>query len=114
VTPSDRLVAARESAVARVAVLRAELAAIIDSASSTTGDDEHDPEGATIAFERAQAAALLDAAEASRRELDAAFGRVSRGTYGVCVDCGASIGDERLEARPTAVRCVACAGSVRR
>jgi RNA polymerase-binding transcription factor DksA len=108
--PQERLREARESAISRVAALRAELRDVLDSASSTTGDDEHDPEGATIGFERAQAAALLAAAEAQLGEIDAALGRVRDGTYGVCVDCSGPIGAERLEARPTAVRCVVCAG----
>jgi RNA polymerase-binding transcription factor DksA len=110
VTPQERLREARESALPRVAALRAELRDVLESASSTTGDDEHDPEGATIGFERAQAAAQLAAAEAQLREIDAALGRVRDGTYGVCVDCSEPIGAERLEARPTAVRCVTCAG----
>ena len=79
------------------------------SASSTTGDDEHDPEGATIGFERAQAQALLDRAIARVAELDAAVARAADGTYGVCVSCGASIGAERLAARPGTDRCIACA-----
>jgi hypothetical protein len=42
------LVSAREDALARIADLRRELDDVLDSVSSTTGDDEHDPEGATI------------------------------------------------------------------
>jgi RNA polymerase-binding transcription factor DksA len=113
VTPEDRLREAREIALARVAALRRDLRAVLDSASSTTGDDEHDPEGATIGFERAQAAALLAGAEAQVAEIDAALARLSDGSYGVCADCGGAIGAERLEARPSAVRCVRCAGSRR-
>jgi DnaK suppressor protein len=109
VTARTRLFGAREAAVSRVAALRKELRDILDSASSTTGDDEHDPEGATIGFERAQAAALLAGAEEQVREVDAALGRLSDGTYTDCVDCGRSIGAERLTARPTANRCVSCA-----
>jgi RNA polymerase-binding transcription factor DksA len=82
---------------------------VIASASSTTGDDEHDPEGATIGFERAQAQALLDQAKARLTEIDAALERANAGRYGDCVMCGDPIGAERLEARPTADRCVRCA-----
>ncbi len=108
-TSRDRLLDARRSASARAAALRAELRDVLDSASSTTGDDEHDPEGATIGFERAQAAALLAAAEARLDEIDAALARVSGGAYGRCVECGQPIGAERLGARPTAERCMSCA-----
>ena len=38
----------------------------------------------------------------------AALGRIARGQYGVCADCGADIGYARLEAQPAAVRCIAC------
>jgi RNA polymerase-binding transcription factor DksA len=100
--------------VARVAALRRELGDVIASASSTTGDDEHDPEGATIGFERAQAQALLDQAVAGVAELDAALDRQRAGTYGLCIDCGQPIGDERLAARPAALRCIRCESGRRR
>ncbi len=101
--------AARDAAAGRVADLRRELQDVIDSASSTTGDDEHDPEGSTIGFERAQAQSLLDRAVHRLAELDAALERADAGDYGRCVVCGGSIGAERLEARPGTDRCVTCA-----
>jgi RNA polymerase-binding transcription factor DksA len=33
------------------------------------------------------------------------------GTYGICDRCGAAIPDERLEARPSSVRCVRCSAA---
>jgi DnaK suppressor protein len=102
------------AAAARVAGLQRELADVIASASSTTGDDEHDPEGATIGFERAQAQALLDQAVAALAELDAALERYRAGAYGVCADCGRPIGDERLAARAAALRCIHCETAHRR
>ncbi len=81
----------------------------MDSASSTTGDDEHDPEGATIGFERAQSSASLDAALARLAEVDAALDRCAAGSYGICVRCGRPVGDARLDARPTTPYCIACA-----
>jgi RNA polymerase-binding transcription factor DksA len=93
----------------RVAALRAELDDILSSASSTTGDDEHDPEGATVGFERAQAQALLDASVARLAQIDDALARAGSGDYGRCVVCGEPIGEERLAARPSADRCVHCA-----
>jgi RNA polymerase-binding transcription factor DksA len=35
--------------------------------------------------------------------------RVERGTYGVCVNCGATIDVERLSALPEAAVCMVCA-----
>jgi RNA polymerase-binding transcription factor DksA len=106
--------AERERVMARVASLHAELRDILESASSTTADDEHDPEGATIGFERAQAAALLASAQAQLAEIDAAVARLSGGRYGICDDCGGAIGAERLAVLPTTQRCVACASRAAR
>ncbi len=35
----------------------------------------------------------------------------AKGTYGLCEDCGKGIGAERLEALPSATRCIRCQGS---
>jgi DnaK suppressor protein len=47
-----------------------------------------------------------DVAELS--EVEAARVRMDDGSYGTCVDCGESIGWPRLNAQPTADRCIAC------
>jgi RNA polymerase-binding transcription factor len=103
------LAAARASTIARIAALSGDVASIVDSASSTTGDDEHDPEGATIGFERAQAQALRAQAVAHLEAIEDALDRLAAGSYGVCVVCGRPIGAARLEARPEAARCIVCA-----
>ena len=108
-SPSARLAAEREETLRRIAALRGDVDAIVGSASSTTGDDEHDPEGATIGFERAQAMALLDQAQEHLAAIDAACERVADGSYGRCLECGGNIATARLEARPEAARCIACA-----
>jgi DnaK suppressor protein len=40
--------------------------------------------------------------------IDAALARIDEGTYGVCVNCGAQIAPERLEAMPWATLCIDC------
>jgi RNA polymerase-binding protein DksA len=40
--------------------------------------------------------------------IETARTRMADGTYGVCVDCGGAIPFERLQAQPTALRCIAC------
>lgn len=97
----------RADALARLAALGAARTDVVDAARGANVDDEHDPEGATIAFERAQLEAL--AAEAVRRveDADAALARLAEGTYGRCAVGGEPIPDARLEARPTATTCVA-------
>ena len=72
-------------------------------------DDEHDAEGATIAFERAQAMALLEETRIQVEALDTALARVEHGSYGVCESCGQDIAPERLAARPSATLCITCA-----
>ena len=90
-------------------------AALPTSAGSSTAsrdrnaDDEHDPEGATIAFERSQVDALVRQTEQHLAEVDAALARLADGTYGLCERCGRPIPEGRLEARPVARTCVPCA-----
>jgi DnaK suppressor protein len=38
-----------------------------------------------------------------------ALKRISEGTYGICAHCGDDIDPKRLEALPTATRCISCA-----
>ena len=107
--PQDALTAQRDGLLAQAAALRADLAGIVAASTGANADDEHDPEGATIAFERAQTAALLDQVQARLAALDRALARVAAGTYGRCAVCGRPIGADRLAARPDAETCVTCA-----
>jgi RNA polymerase-binding transcription factor DksA len=54
--------------------------------------------------------AILAAARMQRTQVLDALRRIELGTYGTCVDCGASVPEGRLEARPEAARCVKCQG----
>ena len=42
------------------------------------------------------------------RRIDGALARISEGSYGLCASCGQEIPQARLQAEPTAVRCVQC------
>lgn len=46
--------------------------------------------------------------EKSLIDIEAALGRIKKGSYGVCKYCGNPIPEKRLIARPTASSCVAC------
>ena len=105
-----RLLAERQAAVDRLAGLDREFAGIVEAAGSANADDEHDPEGATIAFERQHVAALLGQAREQLSQLDAALQRLDDGSYGLCAQCGRPIGTARLAARPAADTCIICAG----
>ena len=98
----------------RLAMLTDDYAGVVAASQDTNADDEHDPEGATIAFERSQVGALARQAREHLAEIDAALARLADGSYGRCESCGAPIGEERLEARPTARLCIGCASLSRR
>ena len=93
----------------RLERLGADAASLRHDRADATADDEHDPEGSTLSGEWAQVDALTRAARVERGEILAARERVASGTYGICEVCGRPIGDARLEARPTARRCISCA-----
>ena|ERR1700741_4535848 len=107
--PADRLAERRTEALDLIRALSRRLDGIIESSSHTTNDDEHDPEGVTVAFERAQTADLLQRARADLQALDDAGERLASGTYGTCLRCGHSINAERLEALPATTICIRCA-----
>ena len=52
--------------------------------------------------------ATLDRHVQGLRDIEAALQRVKRGEYGVCIDCGDDIPFNRLQAYPTAKRCIVC------
>jgi RNA polymerase-binding transcription factor DksA len=107
----DALDAERQDTLARITALRREFDGIVESSAGVATDDEHDPEGATIAFERAQLAALLGQADRHLAELDGALDRLREGRYGRCERCGRPIAAGRLAARPAARTCIACAAA---
>jgi len=106
-----RLEDERERTLARLASLTDEHAAMVAASRDTNADDEHDPEGTTIAFERSQIGALVRQARLHVAEVDAALQRLDAGTYGRCEGCGGAIGEGRLEARPVARTCIECAAT---
>jgi DnaK suppressor protein len=87
---------------------------IVEASALTIHDDEHDPEGATIAFERAQVEAMLRRARVDLEDLDRAAKRILTGDYRVCERCGATISPDRLTARPATRTCITCANKVAR
>lgn len=103
------LLAARAEAVTQRDAREADFRAFVDGADLVNTDDEHDPEGATIAFERAQVIALRDDAVRRIALLDDAIERLDAGTYGRCTGCGAPIPAARLSAIPGVETCVDCA-----
>lgn len=71
--------------------------AVADTAEQCEADMQSDLDLAMLAIH----AELL-------QEIDEALSRIDNGTYGHCVDCGANIPGRRLEALPSATRCMTC------
>ena len=105
--------AEHERTVRQIASLEAVVAAIVEGSELVSTDDEHDPEGATIAYERAQASALLRQARADLDALLVTRRQLDQGQHVVCADCGRDIDIERVAALPTTSRCVGCAADRR-
>ncbi|MGH3928501.1 MAG: TraR/DksA family transcriptional regulator [Pseudonocardiaceae bacterium] len=78
-----------------------------DGAGSSVGQlSQHPAEyGSDVATVMEQSLSL-DAARSRREQVLAAKQRLDEGSYGICVDCGRPIGEERLEALPWAARCI--------
>jgi DnaK suppressor protein len=104
-----RLTTERARTMRLIAKLSGDFDAVVEASREVANDDEHDPEGATIAYERAQVDAVLGMTRIHLAELELALARTQNGTYGNCVSCGHPIGQERLEAQPAATFCVPCA-----
>jgi len=104
-----RLEAQHRIVSGRIAGLTREVAEIVESAQLANVDDEHDPEGSTIAYERAKVLALLATAQQDLVAIDAALRRTDDATYGMCLTCGRPISPDRLDAVPATTTCIACA-----
>lgn len=92
----ELLEAERQQTLQRLAALTCDFNDMVAASRDSNADDEHDPEGATIAFERSQVNALV---------------LLVQGHYGICEACGQPIGDSRLEVRPAARTCISCASA---
>ncbi len=103
----------RQKKLALLPALRADIASANTARQDSNVDDEHDPEGATIAFELSQASALLEQSSMGLGQVEAALARIAAGTYGTCAVCGEAIAEGRLEARPWTPYCIVHAGAGR-
>lgn len=96
----------RRRKLALLPALRRDIISVNAARQDSNVDDEHDPEGATIAFELSQASALLEQSTAGLAQIDAALARLDAGRYGRCEVCGEEIPEGRLEARPWTPYCI--------
>ncbi|MQA83962.1 MAG: conjugal transfer protein TraR [Streptosporangiales bacterium] len=76
--------------------------------------DTHPADSGSTLSDTDRGEAVLEAAKRQRGAVAAAIERIDAGTYGLCVDCGTTVPDGRLEARPEAARCVQCQSKLER
>ncbi|MCU1505278.1 MAG: DnaK suppressor protein [Microbacteriaceae bacterium] len=107
-----RLVDDHEQTLAFIAQLESDLESIRSSRQDVPTDDEHDPEGPTLAFERSQSTAVLENTKVHFNDIVSAIERLDGNSYGLCARCGEAIPFARLEARPYSRYCVECAERV--
>jgi DnaK suppressor protein len=105
----SRLDEMRDATTQRIAGLESSFDDIVQAASDVATDDEHDPEGHTIAWERQQIAGMLNEAHVALREIEAAERRLDAGVYGICTKCGSRIARERVRVLPATPTCLSCA-----
>jgi DnaK suppressor protein len=103
------LVAELDRAEEQAASLARQFSDIVAAAEMSNADDEHDPEGTTIAFERAQVSALHSQVVRDAAALQRTLADLDDEGFGACEQCGCPIGFERLVALPATRRCVDCA-----
>lgn len=109
----DQLAGDRERTGMLIDTVIDEMGAFVSARRDTATDDEHDPEGPTLAFERSQAAAVLGQSQQHLAEIDEALLRMDEGRFGLCTSCGTEVALGRLEVRPQAALCISCAERVR-
>lgn len=96
---------------------RAVLIADLQRGTERVREDDHDTVAGTVPDPGDESVAALiadlDHADVSRdvaelRSLEAARSRMEDGSYGVCSSCGIDIPFARLQANPSAERCITC------
>ena len=110
---AERLRKERDEVCARLANMTRDLESLFDASTDSNADDEHDPEGQTIAYERSQLSALIQGAQEHLAGIEAATVQLQQGSYGICEVCHQPIPAARLDARPTARTCVRHVAPVR-
>ena len=83
-----------------------DFAMIKESLGELSNYDNHPADHGSELFEREKDFALREHAEEQLSDIERALDALDRGTYGVCQICQKEIPYERLEALPTATRCV--------
>ena len=101
----------RRSVVGAIAYLHKENPGTLENETGelvSGSADQHMADTATETVDREIDYTLEEHDERLLKAIDQALTRIDAGTYGVCVNCGARIAPERLEAMPWATLCIDC------
>ena len=79
--------------------------------AATIGFGKRVGEGTTEAIGRIERVGQADVLSRKLTDVERALAKFDEGTYGICDRCGATIPDDRLEARPSSTLCVRCSAS---
>ncbi len=94
----------------RLGELLTEADQAVKNISEQTSETSSDPtDQAVQEIDRNRLLRLKDRERKLIRKIEKALERIDEGTYGGCEACGATIGDERLKARPMTTLCIDCA-----
>ena len=104
--PAPDVDAARAALLAERSRLQAEIAETVNTPDAMTYGSQ--AAAASQVFEQQRDLALRDRASQHLEMVDAALGRLDRGTFGTCQRCDRTIAPERLEALPWAAHCIDC------
>ncbi|MBK9178303.1 MAG: TraR/DksA C4-type zinc finger protein [Acidimicrobiales bacterium] len=92
---------------------RAALARQLDALGEPGATHDLDPnfaDSGQVAAEQGEARMLAGSLREQLGDVERALQAMADGAYGRCEQCGRDIGEARLEAVPTARRCIECAG----
>lgn len=106
--PKTRLERERKDLLATIAAEETELAVAVEDRGEDTTASQHPADVASDLAIRENTLLTELTLRAALAEVDSALDRFARGTYGLCVECGATIEPERLAVLPQAARCIGC------
>lgn len=78
----------------------------MEAADELSNYDNHPADMGTALYERGKDLALNEHAEKELEDINEAIHAIEEGTYGICTTCGEDIPFDRLQAVPTADKCV--------
>jgi DnaK suppressor protein len=101
------LVAERDSLLDEVG----RLTTVTRDPAATIGFGKRVGEGTSEAISRIEKVGQVGALSEKLATVERALAKFDEGTYGICDRCGATIPDDRLEARPSSTLCVRCSAA---